>query len=154
MAAEVRSARNSLAAIDGGGQAPIITDASGQAQTDGVGEEVGVESAGPGFADHEAHVRVSLGEAFGHLGGGDGRSHPGRGDEEDMMAAPGPLGRGMAGKVDDDEVEGLTGRGEEVVEDVRVEVDGVVPTQDSRASPSWRGSASAKVEGAAVRGRR
>ena len=122
------SARNSLAAIDGGGQAPIITDASGQAQTDGVGEEVGVESAGPGFADHEAHVRVSLGEAFGHLGGGDGRSHPGRGDEEDMMAAPGPLGRGMAGKVDDDEVEGLTGRGEEVVEDVRVEVDGVVPT--------------------------
>lgn len=122
----MRATRDSLAAVDGGGQAPIVADASGEAQPDGIGEEVGVEPAGPGFTDDEAHIRVGLGEPLGHLGGGDGGSDPGRGDEEDMMAAPGPLGWGVAGQIDDDEVEGLTGRGEEVVEDVRVEVDGVV----------------------------
>src|SRR5699024_5181068 len=66
----------------------------------------------------------------GHSG-----ADPGRGYEQHVVAAPGPLGWGVAGQVDDDEVEGLTGCGEEIVEHVRIEVDGVItaPGQQSQS---------------------
>src|SRR5699024_8606036 len=76
-----------------------------------------------------------MARSFGDLGGGHSGADPGRGYEQHVVAAPGPLGWGVAGQVDDDEVEGLTGCGEEIVEHVRIEVDGVItaPGQQSQS---------------------
>ena len=66
-AAQARPAGDALTAVDGGGESAIVADAAGQTESDRVGEEVGVEAAGSGLPDDEAHIRVRVGEPFGHL---------------------------------------------------------------------------------------